>query len=207
MRTYLIRHGETAGNAEHRYIGRTDEPLSAAGRAQAARAVTDPALELVFVSPMIRARETAAILYPHAEQRVVFDLREMDFGVFEGRNAAEMEHDPAYRAWVDGMCLDPCPGGESKAAFQRRAVTAFTKTIRDAEAQGMEKAVFVVHGGVIMSVLETLALPKRDYYSWHVPNLRGWTCECTEESGRLVLCRPERISLEKDPGDRQSAHH
>ena len=194
MRTYLIRHGETAGNAEHRYIGRTDEPLSAAGRALAEQAAIDPFLPLVFVSPMLRARETASILFPNAGQRVLPDLREMDFGIFEGRSPAEMEDDPAYRSWTDSMCLDPCPGGESKALFQERAVNAFMAALREAETLHMEKAVFVTHGGIIMSVLEALALPKQEFYTYYMPNLGGWTAECVKKNGQLLLRCPERIS-------------
>ena len=197
MRAILIRHGETPGNAKHRYVGRTDEPLSAAGRAQAERAGVDPSLPLVFVSPMLRARETAAILFPRAEQRILPDLREMDFGVFEGRSAAEMEHDPYYRSWVDSMCLEPCPGGESKAIFQRRATAAFTAAVCSAvDRAPADDVVFVVHGGVIMSVLEALALPKRDYYSYYAPNLGGYSAECVWEAGALSL----RDAHPFDPG-------
>jgi alpha-ribazole phosphatase len=195
MQTYLIRHGETAGNAEHRYIGRTDEPLSAAGRALAEQAPKDLSLPLVYVSPMRRARETASILFPNARQQVIYDLREMDFGIFEGRSPAEMEHDPAYRSWTDSMCLDPCPGGESKALFQERAVNAFAEAIRYAKAQNMETAVFVTHGGIIMAILEALALPKQEFYSYYMPNLGGWAAECTEKKGQQLLRCPRRISL------------
>ena len=187
MRAMLIRHGRTPGNAERRYIGRTDEPLSAEGRAAAERIAPDRTRTLVYVSPLLRARQTADLLFPCAEQRVLPGLRETDFGDFEGRSADEMAEDAAYRAWVDGMCLGPCPNGESRAEVQRRTVEAFTAAVCEALSAGAEEAVFVTHGGVIMSILEALALPKRDYYDYQTPNLGGWQAECSLEDGVPVL--------------------
>ena len=95
MLIYLIRHGVTRLNEEGRYQGLLDEPLSPAGRGALRRAAFSPAR--VYVSPLCRAAETAAILFPEAEQIPVDDLREMDFGAFDGRGWWEMEEDPAYR--------------------------------------------------------------------------------------------------------------
>lgn len=180
MQIRLIRHGTTAGNAARRYVGRSDEPLCPEGRKAAERHEKDPALDRVFVSPLKRARETAAILFPNAAQVVVEGLREMDFGDFEGRSADEMAHDPAYRAWVDDLCRGACPNGESQAEFHARVLRAFTETVRNLQGD----ATFVVHGGVIMSLLWQLAEPKRDFYDWYAPNLGGYLVDCTEKDGR-----------------------
>ena len=197
MQARLIRHGKTQGNAERRYIGRTDEPLSPAGREELLKMAPDPAVKRVFVSPYLRARETASILFPNAEQCVLPGLRETDFGDFEGKTADEMAEDPAYRAWVDGMCLGRCPGGESREDVTKRAVEAFTEAVRSVRKEKREPetgseetdetVVFVTHGGVIMSILEALAVPHRDYYDYYVPNLGGWLADCAEEDGQLVL--------------------
>ena len=56
----------------------------------------------------------------------------MNFGKFEGRNYKEMEKDPDYRAWVDGMCLGKCPGGESREEFCARTCEAFLEVLRQA---------------------------------------------------------------------------
>ena len=142
------------------------------------------------------AWETASILFPEAEQEVLEGLRETDFGIFEGKNADEMIDDAEYRAWVDGMCLGRCPGGESREDVTRRAVQAFTGALRAAAENSEEETpVFVTHGGVIMSILESLALPQRDYYAYQTPNLSGWSAECTEEDGRVVLSDLRRTDL------------
>ena len=59
MDIFLIRHGMTPGNREHRYIGRTDEPLSEEGRAALLPPAWADQVESVCVSPMLRARQTA----------------------------------------------------------------------------------------------------------------------------------------------------
>ncbi|MBQ1632649.1 MAG: histidine phosphatase family protein [Clostridia bacterium] len=183
MRIKLIRHGTTAGNAARRYVGKTDEPLCPEGREAAERKEKDLLLDRVYVSPLKRARETAAILFPNAEQIVVENLHEMDFGAFEGRTADEMEHDPAYRAWVENRCTGVCPGGESQAVFHARVGAAFTETVQKAQRD----LTFVVHGGVIMSILWQFAEPKKDFYEWGVQNLSGYEADVSVRNGAIVL--------------------
>ena len=112
-----------------RYIGRTDEPLSPQGIRQAAAAGNNTGLSLVYVTPLLRTRQTAEIMFPNARQVTVEDLREMDFGDFEGKSAQEMGFDQAYRDWVDGNCMGQCPGGESRDTFANRVQTAFENIV------------------------------------------------------------------------------
>ena len=115
MRVELIRHGETLWQGTGRYQGQTDVPLSEQGRQALSPASFSP--EKVYITALQRTRQTAERLFPQARLVVVEDLGEMNFGRFEGRSAAEMEEDPSYRAWVEGMCRGQCPGGESLPAF------------------------------------------------------------------------------------------
>lgn len=169
IRLLLIRHGATAGNLEKRYIGRTDEPLCGVGIAQA-EALRREGLraDALFVSPMLRARQTAERVFPQMPVTVVRALREMDFGIFEGKTAAELEKCPEYRAWVDAMCRGPIPGGEGMTAFKARCLAGFEELLQDLPEDSC--AAFVVHGGVIMAVLEALARPKQDFYAYHIGN-------------------------------------
>ena len=75
MQIDLLRHGQTEYNAQHRYQGQQDIPLSAAGRAQLRPAGFMP--DVVYVSPLIRARQTAEIFFPGCPQIIVQALREM----------------------------------------------------------------------------------------------------------------------------------
>lgn len=163
MLIYLLRHGETDWNRERRHQGLTDIPLSDRGRAALRQA--DFAPEQVYVSPLVRARETAAVLFPRAIQIVIPDFREMDFGAFEGRTANEMADGPAYRAWVAKGCTGRCPGGENLAEFSNRVWNAFVKLLETEQ----ERLVIVAHGGVQMAILDCYAEPHRDYFSWTAP--------------------------------------
>ncbi len=183
MRVTLIRHGKTAGNLLRRYTGVSDVPLCPEGRAEAERARKDETLSTVYVSPLKRARETARILFPHAEQIIVEDLHEMDFGDFEGRSADEMEHDPVYRKWVDDLCEGACPNGESQAGFRARVTEAFIETLQTIDTD----AVFVVHGGVIMAIFAAFAEPKKGFYEWEAPNLGGYSAEVRFTPSGIVL--------------------
>ena len=181
MKLWLIRHGLTALGEAARYQGRLDDGLSAAGRAALRKADLAPAQ--VRVSPARRARETAAILFPTAEQRVLPALREMDFGDFEGRSWREMERDPAYRAWVDGGCLGRCPHGEDKASYTARVCAAFERLL----LRGGEELVIVAHGGTQMAVLERYGDASRDYWQWQRPCGCGWLLENGADGGLRVL--------------------
>lgn len=176
MQVTLIRHGKTHGNALHRYIGSTDEPLSQEGVAQLEAMPCAPNLRQVYVTPLLRTQQTAAILFPNAQQIIVDDLREMDFGDFENRSYLDMEHDFSYRTWVAGNCLAPCPNGESRACFSRRVCDTFSSLVIAAEKSGQDP-VFVVHGGTIMAILEHFSLPHRDYYTYSVKNCHGYVCD------------------------------
>ena len=164
MKLWLIRHGSTAMNEDGRYQGRLDGGLSETGRAALRPADFRP--ERLIVSPAKRARETAAILFPGMEQCVLQDLREMDFGAFEGLSWREMENDPDYRAWVDGGCLGRCPGGEDREGCCARVCGAFSRIVTEYAGRG--SVAVVAHGGTQMAVLDRWGEPKRDFFAWQL---------------------------------------
>ena len=179
MQIWLIRHGETELGAQGRYQGRTDTGLSPKGRSELRQPDLAPAR--VYVSPALRARETAQILFPGAEQIPVPELREMDFGAFEGRHWREMENDAAYRSWVDGGCIGLCPGGEDRASFSSRICGAFARIFaREQRREDAEDLFIVAHGGTQMAVLERWGLPSRDYFQWQTPCGWGWILQTAD---------------------------
>lgn len=105
---WLIRHGKTPENEQHRYIGWLDSSLGSAGKAELIRA--SETVSKVWVTNRRRTQETAQILFPGAEQILVPGLEEMNFGSFEGKNFEEMQNDSAYRSWV-GERLPGCLSG------------------------------------------------------------------------------------------------
>ena len=144
MIIYLLRHGTTIYNLEKRYQGQRDIPLSEDGKAQIRQA--DFSAEEVYVSPLIRTQQTAHLLFPNAKQIVVEDLKEMNFGSFEGRNYIEMEHDPDYLAWVEANCETACPDGERKDQFCDRTCAAFSRLVDESLQKGKKQLVIVAHG-------------------------------------------------------------
>lgn len=175
MRVWLLRHGATAYNEENRYQGKRDIPLSARGLEALQKA--DIAPTVVYVSPLRRAKQTAAVLFPEAKQIEIADLQEMDFGRFDGRNYQEMADDPAYRAWVEGGCTGQTPGGEDRAAFSHRVCGAFAALVDATLAAGESDLVILAHGGTQMAALERYALPRRDYFDWRGPLAGGFLLE------------------------------
>jgi len=178
---WLIRHGETPGNRERRYIGITDEPLTEKGIAEA-RALHIGHIDAVYTSPLQRCVQTAQIAFPNVDYTLCHGLIECDFGVFEGRSADEMANFPAYREWVDGGCTGDIPGGESVRAFKERCCAAFLAAVHGSHASNIA---FVIHGGCIMAILEGLE-GNSTFYGYHVAN--GEYVECVmDDAGKLRI--------------------
>lgn len=171
MNLQFIRHGQTAGNLQKRYIGTTDEALCAQGRSQLAQRLAAGYYqrpELLCSSPLRRCLETCALLFPGRQPLVLDGLRETDFGIFEGKCYAELQDNVAYQRWLDSGCTGQIPGGESKAQFQARCCAAFLELLRQHDQAG--QITLVLHGGVIMAILEQLARPAQDFYSYRLEN-------------------------------------
>ena len=196
MKIYLLRHGHTLYNEQKRYQGQRDIPLSEKGRAALRQADFSP--REVYVSPLSRAVETARILFPDARLIPVEALREMCFGIFEGRNYVEMEHDADYRAWVGEDCLGRCPGGENRAEFSARTCSAFADLVDRALAQQREELVILAHGGTQMAVMERYARPRRDYYSWCAGNAAGFVLDTGRWHSEQVLDLLREVSYAKE---------
>lgn len=201
MTVELIRHGETALQREHRYQGRLDAPLSPEGKRALKVAPACPSR--VYVTSLLRARETAALLFPGVEQVVVPGLEEMDFGQFEGKNYQELSDNPAYQSWVDGLCLGPCPGGESKEGFCRRVCDAFVNLLESARELGEDSLMIVAHGGTQMAVMERFATPRRNYFDWHLESGQGYRAEVAWGKTGPVLTLKTVTDYRKETGPRE----
>jgi probable phosphoglycerate mutase len=123
---WLVRHGETEWARLGRHTSRTDIPLTPNGREQAAglsERLAGHAFALVLTSPMSRARDTAALAgFPDAIPDP--DLREWDYGDFEGRTTKQIEaNHPGWLIWTG-----PWPGGETPEAVAVRADRVIART-------------------------------------------------------------------------------
>lgn len=175
----FIRHGETKSNREHRYLGRTDEELSIVGKDKLNELKSMnyyPEIDLLYSSPMKRCIQTASVLYPTMLPITVSDFKEIDFGIFEGKNHIELQGDERYQAWIDSNGTLPFPEGESKEAFIQRCNNGFLKILEDIKAfdiDNMPETIgMIVHGGTIMSILSTYH--GGDYFDYQIENGNGY---------------------------------
>jgi broad specificity phosphatase PhoE len=126
----IVRHGQTEWSESNRHTGRTDLALTETGRrqARALRAVlADRTFSLVLCSPLRRARETCELAGFGERAVLCDDLREWDYGEYEGLTTDEIRaHDPRWSIWRDG-----CPGGERPEQVSARANRAVARVRRD----------------------------------------------------------------------------
>ncbi|MBE5912747.1 MAG: histidine phosphatase family protein [Pseudobutyrivibrio ruminis] len=179
----LIRHGCTPGNREKRYVGIIDETLDLESELDI-KARAYPKADIVFSSPMIRCIQTAKIIYPDQEPIVIHELRETDFGRFEGKNYQELSGDKEYQSWIESNGEAPFPGGESRSQASSRALKGFEKLL--AQSQDYENISVVAHGGTIMAILSNIF--GGDYYSYHVENGEGYTFDLSYDGLYSGLC-------------------
>jgi len=189
MEIIILRHAETKGNLERRYIGLTDEPLSETGISHAESVGVFPEVTRVITSTLQRTKQTAHILFPNAELVPCVGLEEMHFGEFEGKNFEEMANDPKYQAWVDGNGIDNCPGGECRAEFIDRSCETFKRVLRDAYKRGDERLIIVAHCGTLMAVTSCFSCPPCEYFDCRVSHCEGFRfllSEFDEENPKLT---------------------
>ena len=176
----LIRHGATIGNAQRRYIGKTEEQLSQEGmegiRKRAEQGVY-PKADILFVSPMLRCCQTAELIYPGMQMHPISHWREMDFGEFEGKNYEELKEDCRYQSWIDSGGTMAFPGGESRDTFCCRVRQGMEQAMEIIRKQSRQKKVFsvagVVHGGTIMALCSSYC--GGDYYDYQCSNGEGFS--------------------------------
>lgn len=144
MELWLVRHGETLWNREHRLLGWTDLPLTPTGEAQAIRLRGKLPSLPAYSSDLQRALRTALLAgFPSMPTPA---LREIHFGSLEGALWEELE--PRYKeALLRFEGFHP-PGGENLEAFQER-VFRFLESLTG-------PALLFTHGGVIRAVLRAL---------------------------------------------------
>lgn len=139
----LVRHGETEWSKSGRHTGRTDVPLTKAGRAQAIRLgtmLTEWRNARVLSSPLQRAVETCRLAGFDTDYESVDELMEWNYGVYEGRTTSAIREEiPGWSIWTH-----PVPRGESIEEVGERADRVIER-IRD---EGQEAVVFA-HGHVL----------------------------------------------------------
>jgi broad specificity phosphatase PhoE len=171
----LIRHGRTSFNAEQRFCGgRSDPPLDAHGREQAAALSRFAGeVERVFCSPQRRALETATVL---GLPVVVEALRELDQGELEGRTftPALQEHAEFFRAWKRDPTHVCIPGGgESMGTLADRVAAGMTEILAQLEPERSAGRVIAVVGHQMAQaafVCRAIGRPLREWPEFQLRN-------------------------------------
>ncbi len=183
-RLLFVRHGITAWNAEGRFQGHRDPPLSEEGRIEAQllarRLAGDVELRpaRVVTSPLLRALETAQLIAGEAPVSGDPGLMEIGQGEWEGRTHAELAVEDAerYQAWRGPQHARP-PGAEPLDGARERSVAAAERAIRAAESAGSWPLALVAHGGTFrLLAAELLGLDAA----------RGWSLDL-DNAGLCVL--------------------
>lgn len=194
----IVRHAQSIWNAQGRWQGHADPPLSDLGELQAEAAARRLAAEgpfdLVVSSDLARARRTAEILAGGAEVAVEPLLREYDVGEWSSLTRPEIEERwPGALARFDEDRSSVPPGGEDAATFAERVDRAGAAVADLAGRNGAGRVLVVTHGGVIRSMARAAGLPER-----RVGLLSGYRGECTmggllpEEPFDLLECDDPR---------------
>jgi broad specificity phosphatase PhoE len=154
-RFFLVRHGQSEGNASRIFQGKLDLPLNDAGRAQA-RAVglwlAEAGVDAILSSPLARAAETAGIAARACalpEPRLESLFSEIDTGIFTGLSFEESrKRHPAVFEAFEGSSWDAVPGAEGSEALYARAMEAWSALLR-ASQDGARAVACFSHGGFI----------------------------------------------------------
>ena len=177
MMIALIRHAPTPGNIKKRYIGVTDESIISGIKLDKKY----PHADIVISSPLKRCLETAELIYPNHEITIYDGLSETNFGEFENRSYEELKNEPSYIKWLETGGRSPFPGGEGIEEFTERSVKAFNEAV---ERFYGKRISFVVHGGTIMAVMQSLF--GGNFYDYHTGNLGGFIIESTDEKYSVI---------------------
>ncbi len=177
LKIHLIRHGSTDANALGQYIGcKTDVPISPEGLNELRLLKENkdyPQIDCLYSSPMLRCRQTAAVLFPDNGVIQVENLKEYDFGDFEGKTAAELESNPDFLNWVSGKATPP--NGEDNTEFIKRLCVGLQQIVLDMIEKEKSQAAVIMHGGAIMMLLGATAVPRHRSVEWTSDAGRGYT--------------------------------
>jgi len=206
---YLIRHGQSEGNAEGRAQGWLDSPLSERGRQQALclaqRLSTTAEFAALFTSTLMRAVQTAHIIGDRLNCPLNFedDLREYNMGPVTGLTFEEIrEQFPGrHQAYERNEPLPHLPGAECELAFLDRVERCLDRILQ--QIPDNRSALVVSHSGTLNACLRNwLGLPNHNRRPFKFFNASISVVEITSVNKRIIrlndTCHLE--SLEKTEG-------
>ncbi|MFH1428953.1 MAG: histidine phosphatase family protein [Candidatus Margulisiibacteriota bacterium] len=158
----LIRHGQTNYSLEKKYCGSSNIDLNNTGILQAQMLcgkLKEENIGKIYSSDIQRSLTFATMAFPGRPIEKIPELREFDFGIFEGLTyeALMEKHTRLYTAWLRDPSSTDIPGGESLASFRKRIIRAW----RNITAANRNKTLAIVtHAGPIRMILGDILKPK-----------------------------------------------
>jgi len=154
-RLILIRHAQSDYTLENRYCGFSDPPLNNRGRWQSKRMAAylkNVSVNMVYSSDLRRAYETAKIVFKNESIEKLTDLREMNFGIFEGLKYEEIieKYPKHYKDWTDNPIKVKIPEGETLESLSKRVREGLFLILSQHKDR---KIALVTHGGPIRIIL------------------------------------------------------
>ena len=204
MKIYFVRHGETIWNKEKKIQGRSDIPLNEYGKELGiitAEALKDIPFDIVYSSPLIRAKETAEILVKdrnlviHEDNRLV----EMSFGKGEGESLPEIHAHPEMKLHNfihnPGEYTPPA-GGETFEELYDRCKNFMEEIIIPAEKK-YNTMLIVGHGALIRGFIHNINnRPSKDFWIVTHKNCSVTIANCT--NGKLSLLEEAKIFYKEE---------
>ncbi|MDQ6597400.1 histidine phosphatase family protein [Bacillus salipaludis] len=183
----LFRHGLTEANKRKAYLGWTDSPICIGEIKVPVKSVYDG----YFSSDLKRCIETAKIFFPNTNPKLLKELREINFGAWDGKTYDELKEDSRYQKWLSDPFQYYPPDGESFQQFQKRIQAGWRQMVDEILLKDLQSCVVITHGGVIRQLLTKYAPEKKEFWEWQSPHHRGF--ELT--TNREALRRGERCTL------------
>ena len=203
MKIYFVRHGETFWNKEKKIQGQSDIPLNEYGIELAyvtADAMKDISFDIVYSSPLLRAKETADILVKDRNLEVYTDSRlvEMSFGEGEGESLPEIHTHPEMKLYNfihnPGEYIPPI-GGETFEELYIRC-KSFIDDVILPEEDKYDTMLIVGHGALIRGFIHNITnRPTKDFWIVTHKNCSVTIVECL--NGKLSLLEEAKIFYEE----------
>ena len=188
---YLVRHGQTAWNAELIFRGRRDIELNEQGHREAnaiAGALRDKSLDAIYTSPLTRAVETAGPLAAllHKEITPVQDLIDINYGDWEGVPYHEIKtkYPDLLAAWEQEPELVRFPHGETLDEVRERSY----RVLRALAEKHINESILIVSHRVVNKVLLCAVLDLSTAHFWNIKQDTGCINVLEYSSQRFVLC-------------------
>jgi len=185
----LFRHGLTEENKRRAYLGWTDSPLCQVGKREISK--VGVYYDQLFSSDLGRCLETAKEMFPTYDPHIMTELREMNFGQWEGKVYEELKHDEEYRRWLVDPSLIKPPNGETFAEFSIRVIHGWEQLTKRILDMDMKRAAIMTHGGVIRFLLMRFSPEKKSFWEWTASHGKGyefiWNREGLRRGERCIL--------------------